>query len=562
MIVPLPSPAYPGTSRPTRPGCRAGSDRRQPHPRMKLTDCYNTLELEPGASLEEVKRAYRELAQVWHPDRFAGKPALQSRADAKLKEINVAYRELVRRLATGDADTATATADGDGKPSRRQSGPAAPDPRYHRSDRSSSASRAGGSASAADNRAPHGSRFDNSAARPTGASRPDVKPSPRAAGVLAVVRDRRLWLLLVAVAVVSAVGAMLLARRSAPDLHPLAMPPGDAPRFRLLAAGATHGCGVATDGRVFCWGADDAGQIGRAAPGTCSDGSGADYDCDPAPAQSGGTLRFRDVVVGLDHTCALTPDGGAYCWGAGYAGQIGDGGTAGRAAPAPVAGGLTFESLSALGQHTCGVATDGEAYCWGRDTDGQLGDPQALHLCRLGQIVFGCGLTPVHVDGGGTWLQVTAGASHSCGLAPDGAASCWGSDRSGQLGANSNEVCPDESGDNPCALRPMPVATSLRFRSITAGAAHTCAIAEDDRAYCWGRNDAGQLGTGSTTPADRPVPVAGDRRFNRLFAGGFHTCAVTGDGALWCWGQNAFGQLGASSRDVCRGIACSTRPVS
>ncbi|MBD0394471.1 MAG: J domain-containing protein, partial [Microcoleus sp. C1-bin4] len=64
-----------------------------------INRCYEILEIEPGSSLEEIKRAYRDLAFVWHPDRFAHNDRLQQKAHQRLTEINEAYQQLVLFLS-------------------------------------------------------------------------------------------------------------------------------------------------------------------------------------------------------------------------------------------------------------------------------------------------------------------------------------------------------------------------------------------------------------------------------------------------------------------------------
>jgi alpha-tubulin suppressor-like RCC1 family protein len=129
------------------------------------------------------------------------------------------------------------------------------------------------------------------------------------------------------------------------------------------------------------------------------------------------------------------------------------------------------------------------------------------------------------------FTSISAGGDHTCALAPDRRAYCWGRNVEGQLG----------DGTSTDRLMPTAVAGGLRFLQISAGAEHTCGITTNERAFCWG---SGPLGTnvGSSTT---PIAVAGDRRFRNVNAGNNHTCAVTPSDIGFCWGlNNGFGQLG------------------
>jgi alpha-tubulin suppressor-like RCC1 family protein len=100
----------------------------------------------------------------------------------------------------------------------------------------------------------------------------------------------------------------------------------------------------------------------------------------------------------------------------------------------------------------------------------------------------------------------------------------------------------------PTPVAPRRVGGELRFTAISAGAHHNCALTAEGRAYCWGRNNAGQLGDSSTTDRDTPVAVAGGLTFLQISAGAAHTCAVTTDDEPYCWGANQQGQLGSGGR--------------
>lgn len=181
---------------------------------------------------------------------------------------------------------------------------------------------------------------------------------------------------------------------------------------------------------------------------------------------------------------------------------------------------------------------------------------RSLGLSLLGAIcaaaLIGCSETtepvrrfPVLDDvGESQWATVSVGGDHTCGLQVNGAAFCWGSNRSFQLGvAQVDTSCGTASSAYECALSPQPVQPGVKFLSISAGARHTCAITESREAYCWGANDYGQVGDfASTSPT--LVRVPGSLGWTDISAGFTHTCAVRTDGALYCWGSNDRGQIG------------------
>ncbi len=101
----------------------------------------------------------------------------------------------------------------------------------------------------------------------------------------------------------------------------------------------------------------------------------------------------------------------------------------------------------------------------------------------------------------------------------------------------------------------------MSFRSIDANRIHTCGISIGGDAFCWGINNRGQLGTGSTTNATSPQLVAGLIKFSVITAGGRHTCGATAAGVGYCWGLNQ-GQLGTGDApEVCNGEPCATTPI-
>jgi alpha-tubulin suppressor-like RCC1 family protein len=136
------------------------------------------------------------------------------------------------------------------------------------------------------------------------------------------------------------------------------------------------------------------------------------------------------------------------------------------------------------------------------------------------------------------FVALATGMEHTCGLDGAGVAYCWGANDAGQLGDGSRR---DRNS-------PVPVRTDLRFSTLAAGAAHTCGLAGGGIAVCWGRNGNGQLGDGTRTDSPSPHTVGAGLVFRTLFAGWNHTCGVTPSGNAWCWGANSDGQLGDGTR--------------
>jgi alpha-tubulin suppressor-like RCC1 family protein len=303
--------------------------------------------------------------------------------------------------------------------------------------------------------------------------------------------------------------------------------------FVAVAAGGAHTCALTVEGAAYCWGRGESGQLGAPAPASCTLDPGV-FPCALIPLAVSGGHTFAQITGGGSHTCALTADGTAYCWGSNARGQLGDNSTTQRQSPVPVATGLRFDMLDAGANHTCGLTSDGTAYCWGRNDGGQLGDGTTTDRAA-----------PTVVSGGLVFQVLTAGGfdiGHTCGVVAGGAAYCWGVNDQGQLGIGSADFDP----------HPLPVAVSggLAFVSLTAGlGSHTCGLLGSGAAYCWGENTFGALGDGSTIARGTPVPVSGGLVFADIKAGGFigHTCGFTDAGAAYCWGENERGQVGDGS---------------
>jgi alpha-tubulin suppressor-like RCC1 family protein len=133
--------------------------------------------------------------------------------------------------------------------------------------------------------------------------------------------------------------------------------------------------------------------------------------------------------------------------------------------------------------------------------------------------------------------SIALGADHTCAVTTSGAAKCWGKNDAGQLGNNSTT-----NSSTPVQVLNL----SANVASISAGGLHTCAVTTGGAAKCWGHNVFNQLGNASTIPSSLvPVAVVGlSSGIKSVAAGGTHTCAVTTDNRVKCWGDNENGRLG------------------
>lgn len=403
-----------------------------------------------------------------------------------------------------------------------------------------------------------------------------------------------------------------------------------------VSAGDSHSCAIA-DGGAFCWGLNTNGRLGNSTATTS-------YVAVPVTTTvMSGTVTA--ISAGYAHSCAIS-SGHSYCWGLGSSGQLGVGNTASSTSPVLSTGAVASRALrtvSAGTNFTCATGYTPVA-CWGLGTSSQVGDGASTtrtspvdvdlsgltcaeavrvgsecslregtnYYFRLGYSIGSWvapnsswvkGTTktrgavnpsldsrtsssitltwPAPVEVGDSAIEYTvdrslqpdgsnpktiavvsarsatdrgrlapsaqysklsSGYYHSCGIV-DGSLYCWGRNNAGQLGM----------GDYLDLNSPTRVSffDGMSVTDVSVGQYHTCAIA-DDKAYCWGYNNYGQLGIGNATTQTSPVQVAnqGSNVAVRVAAGQNHSCGIISDGSLWCWGYNNFGQLGVGNNTV------------
>ena len=308
---------------------------------------------------------------------------------------------------------------------------------------------------------------------------------------------------------------------------------GTAPTARYgetLSAGANYTCTVLDNGSAKCWGSNSNGQLGNGGPLPGTDNS--------TPGNVVNISNFRSISTSLrkdeTHTCAVLDNGSAMCWGSNSNGQLGNGSSLPGndiATPGTVTGLQSVKSISVGGTHTCAVLDNGYAMCWGKNDYGQLGN---------GSLGSGTdNATPGAVTGLQSVKSISASYYHTCAVLDNGSAMCWGKNDYGQLGNES-------SGTGTDNATPGIVTGLQSVKSISAGGHHTCTVLDNGSAMCWGRNNRGQLGYGTSTTTT-PGIVTGLQSVKSISAGFSHTCAVLDNSSAMCWGNNNDGQLGIST---------------
>ena len=377
-----------------------------------------------------------------------------------------------------------------------------------------------------------------------------------------------------------------------------------------LAIGREHICARRENGEVLCWGANRNGQLGdgRMLHTACNDAGGSTdvEDCSAQPVVAFGVDAVQLSTNGGPQTCALEDDGRVKCWGlsdtpppgsdqrkkifeaeeetefsnvhyiesrnantcalidgqvhcsgANGAGQIGNGTIVEQTLPQAVSSlSEVLELDVGEGPFACARKAE-EIWCWGSNQSGQLGDGEAEHgECGEEPATFDCATEPVQVAQLGSGadrqvVQVDLGANHACAVA-NSQLWCWGNNEAGQLGIDGAAL----------VREPTLVPGVTAVVEVSCGLAHTCVRINDGSVECFGANAEGQLGDGQEVGSHEnctafgtvidcsrtPVSVELTTRAVRIEAGFQNTCAILDDDSVWCWGYNTKRQLGIEDR--------------
>jgi alpha-tubulin suppressor-like RCC1 family protein len=281
---------------------------------------------------------------------------------------------------------------------------------------------------------------------------------------------------------------------------------------RLLDVGESHSCAIKNAGDLWCWGLGFAKQLGAPTIGHLI-----------VPTH---TMTFAgqvdQIALGWNHSCARLATGAVWCWGANQYAQTAAPPNGDGQAPHQVPGITTAAELRLGYHHGCARTADGAVWCWGLGTAGQLGHSQNANSA-----------VPVKVAGISAATAIGMGGFHSCAV-ENGRVYCWGQNSdSGQLGV----------GNYASANTPVLVPDLMGAVLVVAGERHTCALDDQGEVWCWGDGSNGVLGTGDQRKSLTPVKIPGLSGVTALEAHELATCATLSDGSVRCWGSNQFGLL-------------------
>lgn len=280
-------------------------------------------------------------------------------------------------------------------------------------------------------------------------------------------------------------------------------------------------CAVRETGEVRCWGSNSAGQLGI----------GSAISGQPTPVAIDSTFAYVDVAVGNEHACAVTTSTRIHCWGRNDELQASGTGPTTIDTPTPYDDGIAFGVIELGGRYSCGFS--GGLRCWGDDSYATLARGAAGANAAA----------PILIPG--SFRAFSGGNFHSCAVDTADQLVCWGKNLTD--GASVEELACGVPGDAVVAsLSLVPGVSAVDVDASN----HTCALTTTNQIVCFGPNQRGQLGNGSTVSTEQPQRVEPPRGsgggWTLVRNGQRHTCAADRAGGLWCWGANDASQLGVT----------------
>ena len=244
---------------------------------------------------------------------------------------------------------------------------------------------------------------------------------------------------------------------------------------------AIQGAGAQDDGPVYCWGANNFGQLGY-------DTAGATQSKPGSPVV--GLTDAVQIASGYYHACALQATGSIACWGKGVNGQLGNGASVDSTTPVQVSGISSAVAVATGYNFSCAILASGAIQCWGPADTGRLGDGK-LKSSNVPSTVLATGKKAT---------SISLGFSHACASYEGGDVYCWGGNTEAQVDGSD----PSARFTGPHLVPGVRNATQVSVN--TDNGYGSCALSADRTAKCWGLNGYSALGSGS--PIHSHLPVA------------------------------------------------------
>lgn len=316
----------------------------------------------------------------------------------------------------------------------------------------------------------------------------------------------------------------------------------DEHRFSTISVGLNSVCGVTQAGEEFCLGQNDLGQFGNGTSNNLYKTAVKSNISNVIALSSGGTS-----------VCSLKKDQTIWCSGRNKSGELGNGTNVDSFVPVQ-AHQLNVSQVDAgTNGLTCAVTSFGEGFCWGALANRftpftELSDSstpvEIPNIHNFKQISVGTldiyGLTtdgfvyvsneqnytPTKVQGLNNIQSISSSGVNTCVVSNDGGLWCWGSNQYGQLG----------NGTTLDSSTPIQVHSEQLFKAVSAAGPTTCALTRSGDVYCWGNGEVGQLGNGSKANSTLPVKVTSTKSFSSISTKAGLSCGLDTDGLVWCWG--------------------------